>query len=194
MKNRNRFLVGLMALIATVGLLFHQGDVGAASLATNVQVTMTGNLNGVVGLSTASVPLAIAKQIPLTNGVGANQADSIYTATYAIATGATQSIDVKGSLLDALGTAFTPAKLKTIYIYSRTGNTTNLTLFGDAAHVPILGTVATTMQLLPGGLFLLVQPPLAGIAVTAGTADIIKIVNAAGATANVDVILVGTSS
>jgi hypothetical protein len=60
--------------------------------------------------------------------------------------------------------------------------------------VPILNTAATTMTLLPGGTFLMVEPPLAGIAVTATTADLIKIVNAAGATAYVDIVLIGTSS
>jgi hypothetical protein len=186
-------LAGLMA-IALSALMF-QGDVGAATtLATNVELRVSGQLTGTVGLATASVPLSISKQIALTNGVGASQADQVYTATYAIGTGATQSIDVKGSLVDALGAAFTPAKLKVVYIYSQAANTTNLTLFGDAASVPILNTAATTMTLLPGGVFLNVQPPLAGIAVTAATADIIKIVNGAGATANVDVILVGTSS
>jgi len=192
---RKRLTWGLAALIGIVfsGLIF-QGDVGASSLATNIELRVSATLSGTVGLATASVPLSITKQIALTNGVGASQADQIYTNTYAIATAGTQSIDVKASLLDALGAAFTPAKLKAIYIYSQPANTTVLTLFGDAASVPILNTAATTSTLLPGGVFLVVQPPLAGIAVTAATADIIKIVNAAGATANVDVILVGTSS
>ncbi len=192
---RKKLTAGLAALMAIAlgGLLF-QGDVGAASLATNVSVQVGATLSGTVGLATATVPLSVTKQIALLNGVGASQADKIYTNTYAIATAATESIDVKGALVDALGAAFTPAKLKAVYIYSQPANTTTLTLFGDVNSVPILNTAATTTTLLPGGLFLLVQPPLAGIAVTAGTGDIIKIVNAAGATANVDVILVGTSS
>jgi hypothetical protein len=192
---KKRILAGFAALVmmAVSGLVFH-GDVGAASLVTNVQVQVGSTLAGTVGLATASVPLSISKQIPLASGVGASQADKIYTQTYAIATAGTQSIDVQAALVDALGAAFTPAKLKAVYIYSQSANTTNLTLFGDAASVPILNTAATTVTLLPGGMFLVVQPPLAGIAVTATTADIIKIVNAAGATANVDVVLVGTSS
>jgi hypothetical protein len=186
---------GLAALIAiALSALTFRGDVGAASLSTNMEVRLTGQLAGTVGLATASVPLSITKQIALANGVGASQADKIYTNTYAILTGATESIDVKAALVDALGAAFTPAKLKAVYIYSQPANTTNLTLFGDAASVPILSVATTTVTLLPGGLFLDIQPPLAGIAVTAATGDIIKIVNAAGATANVDVVLIGTSS
>ncbi len=192
---RKKVSWGLAALVAIVlgGLVF-QGDVGASSLTTIVDLRVSANLTGTVGLATASVPLAVTKQIALGNGTGAGQADQVYTASYAIATAGTQSIDVKGSLVDALGAAFTPAKLKAVYIYSQSANTTTLTLFVSPNSVPILNTAATTATLLPGGVFLVVQPPLAGIPVTAGTGDIIKIVNAAGATANVDVILVGTSS
>lgn len=192
---KRKMLAGLVALVVMVagGLVF-QGDVGAASLTTKVEVLVGGTLAGDVGLATASVPLAVKKQIELANGVGASQADKVYSKTYSILTGATEDIDVQAALVDALGAAFTPAKLKVVYIYSRPANTTNLTLFGDANSVPILNTAATTSTLLPGGLFLVAQPPLAGIAVTAGTGDIIQIVNAAGATATVDVILVGTSS
>ena len=119
---------------------------------------------------------------------------SKYGPICSITTGATTDLDLQGSLLDALGAAFTPAKLKCVYIESATANTTNLTLFGDAASVPILNTAATTTTLLPGGLFFICNPPLAGIAVTAATADIIQITNASGATATVNVVLIGTSS
>jgi hypothetical protein len=164
------------------------------SLSTNIQVQVSGQLASTVGLQAAQAALSYSKAIALASGVGASQADKIYTASYAIGTGATQSIDVSAALTDALGGTFVPVKLKAILIYSQAANTTNLTFLGNANSVPILNTKATTMTILPGGLFLLVQPPLAGIAVTAATGDIIDIVNAAGATANVDVVLVGTSA
>jgi len=190
-----RFLtVGLAALLAIGFGLVNMGDVGAATLVTRVAVDMSGTLVGTTGLSPTTSKLSAPRVMDFANGVAAGQADSIYTSTASIATAATLTLDVKGALLDPLGTAFTPAKLKVVYIYSQPANTTNLTLFGDAASVPILNTAATTSTLLPGGMFLMVQPPLAGIAVTATSADIIKIVNAAGATAVVDIIIVGTSS
>ena len=192
---KRKMLAGLAALVVMVmGGLAFQGDVGAASLKTNVEISVNATLAGDVGLATASVPLAVKKQIEFANGVAANQADKVYSASYSILTGATENIDVKGALVDALGAAFTPAKLKLVYIYSRPTNSTNLTLLGNANSVPILGTAATTTVLDPGGLFHVLRPGLAGITVTAGTGDIIQVVNAAGATAVVDVILVGTSS
>lgn len=166
----------------------------SATLTTRVQVNVNATLADTVGLQSAQADLAVAETLALASGTGLNQADKIYSNTYAIATAGTQSIDVSAALTDALGGTFVPVKVKLVLIVSNSANTTNLTLFGDANSLPILNTAATTVTLPPGGIFLLANPSLAGIAVTAGTGDIIKIVNAAGATANVKVVIVGTSA
>jgi hypothetical protein len=191
-----KLVLSLTALCAALGLcLFVQGDVAAATLESRLQVNINSVLTNTSGLTTASAPLQRVWTMALPTGVGASQSDKLYTlSNEPILTGATLSIDVKAALTDAFGAAFTPAKLRVVYIYASTANTTDLTLFGDANSVPILDTAATTTVLKAGGLFLKAQPAAAGIAVTAGTGDIIKIVNAAGATAYVDVVLIGTSS
>lgn len=166
----------------------------AASVTSQVEVRISGQYTNTVGLQEVAAPLALVKTIPFANGTGLNQADKVYSQQYSIGTGATQSIDVAGSLTDSMGVAFTPAKIKAIYIGSASTNTTNLTVFGDAAHVPFLGTVATSLTLRPGGAFLLVDPGTTAYAVTAATGDIIKIVNAAGATAVVDLIVIAASA
>ena len=53
------------------------------------------------------------------SGTGASQADKVYSQEATILTGATLSLDLKGSLTDALGAAFAPAKLRGSLIYSR---------------------------------------------------------------------------
>jgi hypothetical protein len=164
------------------------------ALVTNIGVRIDAALSSTVGLAPVQALLAVLKSIALASGTGADAADKIYTSEASIATGATLSLDLAASLEDALGAAFTPAKLKLLLIYSRTTNTTNLTLFGDAASVPIVNTAATTMTMRPGGLLLIVAPDATAIAVTATSADIIKIVNASGATAVVDIVLIGTSA
>jgi hypothetical protein len=190
---RTRVLAALVAVLA-LGLLGVPAGAGAAELSTHVQVNVKPTLKATVGLGTAEVTATAFSEFTLANGTGANQADSVFTATYVIGSGATQSIDLKGSLTDALGMAFTPAKLRLVKIVSKTSNTTNLTLFGDANSVPILSTLATTTTLTPGDIFFQTNRSAAGWAVTAGTGDIVKIVNAAGASAVVDVVLIGSSS
>ncbi len=184
----------LTALVATLALGLIASPTTAAELTTHVQVNVKPTLKATVGLGTAEVTATALSDFTLANGTGANQADSVYTATYTIGTGATQSVDLKGALVDALGAPFTPAKLRLVKIVSRSSNTTILTLFGDVNSVPILSTAATTTTLTPGDIFFQTNRSAAGWTVTAGTADIIKIVNAAGASAVVDVVFIGTSS
>lgn len=166
-----------------------------ATLNSRISVSLTGTLASSANLTSDQAALSLVQATVLANGVGAAQADSLYTQkAVSIAGAGTLSIDIRGALVDALGNAFAPVKLRAVYIYSYAANTTNLTLLGDANTVPILNTAATTLTLRPGGTFLVTDVSTTGIAVTAGTGDILKLVNAAGAAALVDIILIGTSS
>lgn len=194
---RKMKLFGGLAVLGVLvaAALFTQGDVGAASLTSRIQVSLTGTLTDATTLTDNQASLSVIRTTSLATGVGASQADKIYTLkAQTIADAGTLSIDCKAALVDAFGAAFTPAKLRAVYIYSTPTNTTNLTLFGNANSVPILNTAATTSTLRPGGMFLATDISTTGFAVTAATGDIIQIVNAAGAAATVDVVLIGTSS
>jgi hypothetical protein len=164
------------------------------SLTSTIGVNVSSALSSTVGLASASSVISAIKNISLASGTGANQADIAYSQSATIAGGGALSLDMKGTLLDAFGAAFTPAKLKAVLVYSRPTNTTDCTVLGDPAGVPILSDLAATFTLKPGGLFLFVVPGASGIAVTPTTGDIVKITNAAGASAVVDVVLIGTSA
>ncbi len=192
---RKRMLAGLGALVLlVVGGIVFQGDVAATSLSSRINLLVSSTLTGTAGLTTPSATGTTSIDFTLANGTGANQADKVYAHTYTILTGATEDIDLKAALTDDFGAAFTPAKVVGVMIYSRTTNTTDLTLFGDANSVPILSTAATTMTLTPGDVFLVSRRAVAGITVTAATGDIIQIVNGAGASAVVDVIIIARSA
>ena len=164
----------------------------SGTVQTNLAFTQT-SVGDALGAGTFN--LAVLQGIALANGVAINQADVIYKQAATITTAATLSLDLKGGgLLDVFGVAINPVKLVGIYIFSKLSNTTNLTLLGDANSVPILNTAATTVTLKPGGKFEVWDPSLAAITVTAGTGDIVKIVNAAGASALVDIVIVGRSA
>lgn len=165
------------------------------SLSTRIQLSVAAKQASSAGLSAVEAALAKVFEFLLADGTGAGQADKAYSLSeQTIADGGTLSIDLKGSLTDALGAAFTPAKLKALIIFAASDNTTSLTVGGDANHVPILSAGTTSFVLKPGGVFAFVDPSLAGVAVTAATADLIKIVNGAGAAAKVSVVVIGTSA
>jgi hypothetical protein len=165
------------------------------SLTTNIDLKLSATHLSALDLATAEAPIHLHPIIALVSGVAANQADVAFSDTRQVLTAATDSLDLAGGgLVDAFGVAFAPAKVRAILIYSRPTNTTNLTLFGDANSVGILNTAATTTTLTPGSAFLAINMALAGWAVGAGATDIVKIVNAAGATATYDIVIIGTSA
>lgn len=133
--------------------------------------------------------------IELASGTSDNQGDRLYHSRYSISASTTQSIDLKGSLVDDLGNAFTPSKLRGIVVENR-ASTSGLNVYvgGNANAVPIFGAAADYAIVPPSGLFVH-QAPIDGITVTAGTGDIIDIENPSGSTAvTVDVWIWGTSA
>lgn len=165
------------------------------TLRSQVRLALAGtHLTDTAGLGRITAEVGPVWTVGLDDGVGADQADRIYSlAAQEIASGGTLSLDLQGGLLDVLGDAFTPAKLRAVCIVAARTNTTVLTLFGGAAPVPVLGG-GGTHTLNPGGIFFVLDRSAAGIPVTATTADILRIVNGSGAVAKVDVVLIGTSS
>jgi len=195
MRKRNRLLTGLAALAILTGLLT-EGDVAAASLTSKVEITIKGTLTESVDLAPGgAISAPVFSQIvkDFANGSGANQANVIWSDRRTLTASATEDLDlVGGGLLNAFGVAIAPTKIRLVYIVSSSANVQNLTLFGDAASIPILGTAATTYTLQPGGVFLGMWPSTAGLTVTPTTGDIIQVANGAGVSVTYDIVVVGS--
>lgn len=131
------------------------------------------------------------------NGTAANQCDCIYERRRSLASGAVDTIDINGLTNDVFGNNIPMLTLVGVVLINEDvggiANTTNLTLGGGVNAIQnILGTTAATKIIRPGGVFLTLETSASGIAtVTPGTADIITITNAAGATNNYQIILIG---
>lgn len=138
------------------------------------------------------------------NGVVAGAADLEYLAERSIAASSNDDVDLAGVLLTGLGQTITMAKLKALFILNRprdpaaAANVSDLTIGGAAnPFIAAFGGVAASRigPIKPGGFLLLGASDLAGIgAVTAATADLLRIANGAGGTANYVLGLIGTSS
>ncbi len=155
-------------------------------------------LSNTVGLATVSAPLDQTWDFgPLANGTSGNQADKLYTATVTIGPSSSATIDVAGSVADALGSTMTLARVKLVAIKaSSTNDPANLLQISQTTiGVPLFGTSAATVSLRPGGGFIYVQPDITATAVTAATADIIGFANSAGTnTITASVIIIGASA
>lgn len=166
------------------------------TITIGVKSTLEGTSPGIGGSTVKpGYPLSFKDTISLLAGTGADMADKMYAARRQLASGASEDLDLAGSLADALGTTFTLAKLKAIIIKPVAGNTTTITVTRPAMNGVPLFTAASDGLAPIGrtGLFMWVDPD-DGIAVTGGTGDLITITNSAGAVANYDVVLIGTSA
>jgi len=193
---KKRLIASALALaLLLIGTFTQRGD-AAASLTASVELVVTGTLTNTLDLATVSSPLVIRRALALANGVGANQANVIWSDNRTLAPSASENLDLNGGgLVDAFGTAIAPARLRTVVIYAAAANTNNLTLFGNANSVPLLNTAATTVTLQPGGVYVYTAPATAGTVVTAGTGDIIQVANAgAGTSVTYDIVVIGASS
>ena len=132
-------------------------------------------------------------KVSLGDGVGAGQAQRMFSDTRTLASGASESLDLNGAgLLDAFGNAITFTKVKGILIAADLANTTVLTI-GNVTNGIVSPFLAATGGVIvpPGGMFFSATPDVTAFGITAATADLLKVANAAGAAANYDVVLIG---
>lgn len=131
-----------------------------------------------------------------TDGVAIDSADVVWCFIgKTIAGSGTLSLDLSGGLTDAFGDAATFAKVKCVYIANK--NTTagdSVKIGGDSNAFLLFDAANDVYELGPGGVFLVWEPCLAGLPVTAGTGDILKIVNQSSNTVTLDIVITGTSS
>jgi hypothetical protein len=146
------------------------------------------------GLAAVTANLAYADNISIASGVGVNQGDLMFAQNRSLLTAAADNLDLTGVLLDPLGTVLPMVKVIAILIRSDSANTTDLTI-GNGANpfVGPFGAGTHTIALQPGGAIQLVAPK-AGWTVTPTTGDILKIANAAGATNNYSIVILGRSA
>ena len=150
-----------------------------------------------IDLGTASFPLNFFANWDITSGVGANQADEVFTDTRTLTTGANEDLDLSGTTLqNAFGVNIAFVKVNGIFILALSTNTTNLTV-GAAAATQFsagFGAVTHTWILKPGDWIAAASPAAAGWTVGAGATDLFRITNAAGASASYKIAVIGRRS
>ncbi len=156
--------------------------------------------NKAADMGTGEQPYAAGiNEILWRSGVGYNEADLVFGDTRSLGTGANEDLDFVGGFNDAFGTAVSPAKIKAVIIVNNNTDTQTLTLKSAAANgwAGMLTGNGAGVTVQPGssqcpGMFCWIAPK--GVAITAATADLINVLNSAGATVSYSLIVVGTSS
>jgi hypothetical protein len=162
-------------------------------LTTNFVMSAGGQYTGSKAIEVFASQLAKSWTIAHANGSGAGQAAVQWSDTRMLAGGAADNLNLNGgALTDALGNLLTITKVKGIILFSYAANTTNLTIGGVANSLAsIFGLATQSLTLQPGELLVKLTPSAAGYTVTPATANLLAVTNAAGASAQYDVIVIG---
>jgi hypothetical protein len=165
------------------------------SLTTTLNLAIDANYQKALDLSTVSDHLAKVFTLSLPDGIGSGQANKLFHDVRTLANSANESLDLAGVLTDAFGDILTLAKVKVLIIKNR--DTVQTLSVGGAASLgwaAPFGDATDILKIAPGALAVLVWDP-AGVAVTAGTGDLLKIANgAAGNAADYEIIIIGSTA
>lgn len=150
-----------------------------AQIAIKVAATMTSALD----IGSASYPVNTGAVVNLANGTGANQANQIFTDTRTLTASGTENLDLAASLVDAFGATITFTKVKAVFVTADSGNTNDVQVQRAALNgAPLFMAAGDGIALTPGASFAAIFPDANGVAVTAGTGDLLTITNSAGST------------
>jgi len=156
----------------------------ATSLTAKVGCSLAAEFANSLDVGSVSYPVQYGANYLLTDGTGANQAKSVFTDTRTLTASAEENLDLAGVLTDAFGNLITFTKIKAIIITAAAGNTNDVIIGNHATAACLLffGAATHTAAIKPGGALMVVAPDVNGFAVTATTADMLKVLNSAGTT------------
>ncbi len=167
-------------------------------LTSDLGVSVSSTQTKAADLSTPADPLAWRRSLHLESGTSAGKADLRFADTRTLAASATEDLDLAGVLVDSFGATLTFARIKGLVIAASSANTNNVVVGGAAANAwaALLGATGT-LTLRPGASVALMtgSADSTAYAVTAGTADLLKIANSgAGTSVSYDIVIIGTSA
>lgn len=170
------------------------------TIKANVLARLSAEQTGTNALGAARHAPMVAKALTLLDGTGVDQVDRVYARQHVIASAGTLDLDLAGGVIDDLGNTVTFAELVAILIVNEaadgTVNTTAVTVGGGSnPFVGFWGAAGDQIVLQPGQMFQTACGSAAGIGtVVPATGDILRLSNASGAAATVQIIILGRSA
>lgn len=165
------------------------------SLSATIKAGIQASQTSVLDLGTATFPLSVLENLQLTDGTGADQADRMFSDERTLAASASEDLDLSGSLTNAFGTV-TFARIKAVLVIADSGNTNNVNVSRPASNgVPLFLAAGDGIPVRPGGVLLWACTDATGVAVTAGTGDLLTIANSSsGSAVTYRIIVIGASA
>lgn len=130
----------------------------------------------------------------IADGVGAGAATKVFSSQRTLAASASENIDLSGTLADPTNTTVVFTGVKALYIKAADTNVNDVVIGNAAtnAWVGPFGAAAHTLALKPGEELLITNFTAAGWPVTAGTGDLLKVLNGgAGTPVGYEIVVIG---
>lgn len=166
------------------------------ALTTKIVTQVIATLTSPKDLSTPTDALDYTQRITLTSGTGLGAADLLWHDQRTLVASANEDIDLAGVLVGTLGGTLTFARIKGLIVAAASGNVNNVNVARPAANgVPLFLAASDGLVVRPGGLVAWFAPDATGVAVTAGTGDLLNIANGgAGSSVVYDIVVIGASA
>jgi hypothetical protein len=167
------------------------------SLTSRVSLDLFALLTGTHDFGPPSSQIDLPRNFSFADGTTANKADRVFSDRRTLAASGSETLDLAGSLVDALGATLTFARVRALLIYAATSNVNNVVVGGVASNgfTTPFGDPTDKVVVRPGGAFLLVAPDTTAYAVTPATGDLLQVANSgAGSTVTYDVAILGASA
>lgn len=164
------------------------------SAQANLKVSLEAWIDATIDIGVVRHDILYGAQHVLSPGTGADQINQIFSDTRTIAASGTDDLDLAGVLVNALGAVCTFTKIRAIMVKAASGNTNNVVIGGAAAtqFFGFLGAATHTVNVRPGGFFCIAANDATGYAVTATTADLLRVANSgAGTGVTYDIVILG---
>jgi hypothetical protein len=140
----------------------------------------------------------LAASIALSAGIGAGNIDTLWRDTRTLAASATESLDLRGALVDQLGYTALFGRVKALLVMADPSNVNDVTLARGASNgAPLFIANGDGILVRPGGFLLLScsESDSTGYAITGGTADLITLGNSSsGSTVTYTIVVMGNAT
>lgn len=168
-------------------------------LTSRISVAVSATQTAALDLGSAQALLSKSYVADLANGTNVGQADRVFHDTRTLAASANEDLDLAGVLTDALGGSLTFARIKGLIVSASAANSNNVVVGAATSNgfISWVGAATHAVTLRPGATFILMAGAAdsTGYAVTAATADLLRIANSAGGTSvTYDIAIIGASA
>ena len=171
----------------------------ATTLSGKISLSTTLNYIKALGSQPISARFTPSEVWDITSGVTIDKADLLFFESNTLTTGTNKDYDLAGVLEDVFGDVLTMVRVKAIFIkFTSAVGGAHIDVGGAAAN-PFLGwfkDVSDKIQVRNGGFLAMIAPDATAWAVTAGSADTLRVAHDASDAAAItyEILIIGASA